>query len=156
MAVNYGWTKSTGTTISSYEVDADNFKLLEDEPGKTVYVENTETAIDQKEKITITSNSIPTVANGLEIVHPNRVSNGWTFAIKVEETGRYTDTVFGTVDDPVVVQLSVRSALDAEVTKNSVDDAIGRLLGVLYPDDTTGHLQDTIARLMRGSTKLLG
>lgn len=116
--------------------------------GRTRYV-NLTCPTDLKEVITVDSADIKTVTSSVKNLYPNKVSDGVSFTVKVEELATKTDPQLGRVDLPYICSIQFRGSQDGDLTDALYEQALQRCLDVLYHNGTWN-----IKSLMLGGTDI--
>lgn len=151
---------ATNNTISDTKANivnlglAENYVLLEDEPGKCVMVNDT-TDIDKPEAITFQTQSVKGVAGYGTPVCPSTTGRFMQASIKISDifssfnTDSSAEVTDGRVDDQLTMSLSFKYPLSGYVKSDVLEQMLSRLLGALYKADGTTRFND----LLRGAVK---
>jgi hypothetical protein len=133
----------------------DNYALRMDEPDE-VRVSNKTTPIDQPEVITFQYGNVKRIPTKVSVANPVDGSNVM-YGVRVDEINRTrstTDDSF-TIDDPIVVTLSIKHPITNRVKPDMVFRSIMRCLSALVKDsasaDTAITVDDTRIKEMMSS-----
>lgn len=142
----------TGAIIKLVKInEQSDYGITSDEPT-SCSMANTTAPIGQDEVVTNFCTPIKTVNSTLTMPHPSPVKNGIQYGVKVESTLVTTDSSDATyeVDEPCVVQISVRHPRSTNFTSTLVSEAVQRAISAFYGNlfDATN---DHVAMLMRSA-----
>lgn len=127
-----------------------NYALSQDSANMAV-LNNKTAPIDAQELISYRTIDIKDVKSSLNIQHPAPVKAGIQYSVQVEDTLRTTDTTDTSfqVDEPIVVNISVRHNKSGNITGTHVASAFLRAVSALMKDDGTFRFDD----LMRSAER---
>lgn len=148
----YSNTTETGAVLKLIKINEQtDYGIVSDEPT-ACSMANVTAPIGQDEIITNFCTPIKNVNSSLQMANPAPVKNGIQYGVKLEGTLVTTDSTDTSyeVDEPIVVQISVRHPRSTNFTSTLVNQAVQRAYSAFYGnlfDQDTDH----IAQLMRSA-----
>lgn len=128
-----------------------DYGVTSDEPT-ACSMTNITAPMGQEEIITNFCTPISKVNSKLTVAHPSPVSAGIQYGVRVDSTLVTVDDSDATyeVDEPIVVQISVRHQRSTNFNSTLVTEAVNRAVSAFYGDlfDAT---QDHVASLMKSA-----
>jgi hypothetical protein len=127
----------------------ENYALVLDEPTECRLI-NTTAPVDKEEVVSFRAKSLPRVNTSLVIQNPGPVAGGIQYQVQSEAvlTTEDPDTGFR-VDEPVIVQISVRHPNSGNISPSAVDQQIRRTISYMMTDDGEWRIKE----LMRSALK---
>jgi hypothetical protein len=149
---SFGFANSSAAASKSvplFDLGYSNYALVADEPTECRLVNKT-AAIDREENISFRCKDIARVNTTLDIQNPPKVQGGVQYQIQAEAvlTTEDPDTGF-IVNEPIVVQLSVRHPKSGNITDAMVQTMISRTVSACLNADGTWR----VSELMRSALK---
>lgn len=153
ITTSFGFTNNadkTGRTVQTKDLGLlTNYALVLDEPSEARLV-NTTTAIDKEEFLSYRCKDLKTVNTNLNIQNPSKVSGGVQYQVQAEAVLTTEDTSTGfRVDEPIVVQVSVRHPKSGNITAEHVETMLQRAVSALLKDTGAWRINE----LMRSALK---
>jgi hypothetical protein len=146
----------TNATDSSNEVTLKALGLtsnyaVKTDTADTAVLNNKTAPIDVEEILTFRSRDIQTVNTDLNIQYPSPVKKGIQYQVMIEDTLSTTDTADADfrVDEPIVIQLTVRHPKSGNITSTEVGTVFTRLVSALMKADGSWRFDD----LMRAAER---
>lgn len=157
----FGFT-NTDLAETSVRVDkllmATNYVAIDSEDHVSKLTNKT-APMDQPELVTVRWSKIPKVNTDNAVANPSKVSDGVSYSFRVDEILRtaYFDEKGAPIadapiiDEPIVMQLSIRHNASGNIDGSTIIDCIKRLFGVCLSDNGVQWVFDSV---MRGKTDL--
>jgi hypothetical protein len=150
----YGFTNTeeTGAIIKLTKINEQtDYGVVTDSPNKCS-MSNVTAPIGRDEIITNFCDKISNVNTLLDIANPGPTTKGIQYGTRVDATLVTTDSgdTSYEVDEPIVVQLSVRHPRSNHFSSELVSEAVQRCISAFY-GNLFDNTQDHIAQLMRSA-----
>lgn len=149
----FGFTNTTASThdVTSLLLGLTSNYAVNSDTADSAVLNNKTAPVDVEELVTFRSRDIATVNTGLNIQYPSKVKKGIQYQVMVEDTLSTTDTVDADfrVDEPIVMQLTVRHPKSGNITNAQVASVFVRLISCLMKADGTWRFDD----LMRSAER---
>jgi hypothetical protein len=150
---SFGFTNTTdgSNTITPKALGLTSNYAVKTDSADTAQLSNKTAPIDLEEIITFRSRDIQTVNTNLNIQYPSPVKKGIQYQIVVEDTYSTTDTADADfrVDEPIVMQLTVRHPKSGNITNDALGTVFTRLISSLMKVDGSWRFDD----LMRSAER---
>jgi hypothetical protein len=149
----FGFTNTTASTNSVTPLLlslTSNYAVKEDS-ANTAVLNNKTAPIDIEELVTFRSRDIQQVNTDLNIQYPSPVKKGIQYQVMVEDTYSTTDTADPDfrVDEPIVMQLTIRHPKSGNITNAALGTVFLRLISTLMKADGSWRFDD----LMRSAER---
>jgi hypothetical protein len=149
---SFGFTngsEAASKSVPLFDLGYSNYALVADEPTECRLVNKT-AAIDREENISFRCKDIARVNTTLDIQNPPKIQGGVQYQIQAEAvlTTEDPDTGF-IVNEPIVVQLSVRHPKSGNITDAMVQTMISRTVSACLNTNGTWR----VSELMRSALK---
>jgi hypothetical protein len=153
MQTSFGFTNTTtSSTRSTTLCDPgvlENYALVLDEPTECRLV-NTTAAVDREEVLSYRAKDMNKINTNLNIQNPSPVAGGIQYQVQLEAILTTEDATTGfRVDEPIVVQISVRHPKSGNITPYHVSEMIQRAVSLMQTDTGAWRIKE----LMRSSLK---
>jgi hypothetical protein len=151
---SFGFTNTTASStrqVQTYDLGLlDNYALTMDEPTECM-LKNTTTPLDVEETVAFRCKNIDKVNTTLISQYPSKVRTGVQYQLQLEAMLSTTDTTNPDfrVDEPIVVQLTVRHQKSGNITAGHVVELIDRATSALMKDSGAYRIND----MMRSALK---
>jgi hypothetical protein len=150
---SFGFTNTTdsGNTVTPKALGLTANYAVKTDTADTAVLNNKTAPIDVEEIVTFRSRDIQTVNTGLNIQYPSPVKKGIQYQVMVEDTLSTIDTADADfrVDEPIVMQLTVRHPKSGNITNAEVGTVFTRLISSLMKADGSWRFDD----LMRAAER---
>jgi hypothetical protein len=106
--------------------------------------QNKTCSIGQGELLTYGCDPIKDVNTDQKVYNPGKVKDGVRYRIRLDEILRTTDSADPqyVIDDPIVMELSIKHTLSGNVTASHVETVFKRLIGACMRTDGTFRFDD--------------
>lgn len=123
-------------TLDEYKMGlTTNYALLTEDPDQVI-LDNTQAPLDQQEKITFQSRTLPRVNSSLVNNYPAPTNGGIQYVVKVEELLSTVDADSSyRVDEPIVMYLVVKHPRSGNITSDTITEVWNRLVGSIKKAD---------------------
>jgi hypothetical protein len=153
MATSFGFNNkaasSTRTTTLCDPGVLENYALVLDEPTECRLI-NTTAAVDREEILSYRAKDMNKINTNLNVQNPAPVAGGIQYQVQLEAILTTEDTTTGfRVDEPIVVQISVRHPKSGNITPYHVSEMIQRAISLMQTDSGNWRIKE----LMRSSLK---
>lgn len=127
----------------------ENYALVLDEPTECRLV-NTTAPVDREEILSYRAKDLNKINTNLNVQNPSPVAGGIQYQVQLEAILTTEDSTTGfRVDEPIVVQISVRHQKSGNITPEHVTTLVTRAASHLYTDEGNWRFRE----LMRSSLK---
>jgi hypothetical protein len=153
MSTSFGFTNTTtaahrSTTLCDPGV-LENYALVLDEPTECRLI-NTTAPVDREEILSYRAKDMNKINTNLNIQNPSPVAGGIQYQVQLEALLTTEDAETGfRVDEPIVVQISVRHPKSGNITPFYVSEMIQRAISLMQVDSGQWRIKE----LMRSSLK---
>jgi hypothetical protein len=146
MTSSFSFTNTSamvGVTVAPVDLKpVTNYAKIEDE-ASTVALSNKTASLSQGEILSYGCQSIKTVSSKQKSVNPSKVSDGIQYQIRLDEMLRtVNDDSSVTIDEPIVMYLTVRHPLSSNITSSHIETVFKRLIGAAMREDGTFRFDD--------------
>lgn len=143
-------TPTTSRTVAMYDMDiTTDYALTLDEPTECRLI-NTTAAVDREEILSYRCKDLARVNTNLNVQNPSPVSGGVQYQVQMEALLTSEDASVGyRVDEPIIVQISVRHPKSGNITPAHVATMIGRAASAMETDSGAWRIKE----LMRSALK---
>lgn len=149
----FGFTNSTAgsNTVTPLALGLTSNYAVKQDTADAAVLNNKTAPIDIEEIVTFRSRDIATVNTSLNIQYPSPVKKGIQYQIMVEDTLSTTDTADADfrIDEPIVMQLTVRHPKSGNITNTQLGTVFTRLISSLMKTDGSWRFDD----LMRSAER---
>lgn len=139
-------TSELGTAVTPISLGLVSNYAVTAETANSSTLSNKTAPLDAEEIILFRSRYIPQVETQLSVQNPSKVKGGVQYTAQLEDvlvTTDDTDASFR-IDDPMVVNLTIRHPRSGNITSAHVQTLIKRLLGSLIKSDGSWRFDDLI------------
>lgn len=153
MTTTFGFSNTTtsqsrSTTLCDPGV-LENYALVLDEPTECRLI-NTTAPVDREEILSYRAKDMSKINTNLNIQNPSPVAGGIQYQVQLEALLTTEDAETGfRVDEPIVVQISVRHPKSGNITPYHVSEMIQRAISLMMVDSGAWRIKE----LMRSSLK---
>jgi hypothetical protein len=143
---SFSFTNTTSHTVDVTPISlgvVTNYAKVADVPNR--YAGQNKTAsIGQGELLTYGCDAIKDVNTDQKVYNPGKVKDGVRYRIRLDEILRTTDTTDPTfvVDDPIVMELSIKHTMSGNVTPAIIEAVFKRLIGACMRSDGSFRFND--------------
>jgi hypothetical protein len=149
---SWGFTNGSAAATKSvqlFDLDSTSYALVSDEPTECRLVNKT-APIDREENLSFRCKDLPRINTTLEVQNPSKVSGGVQYQTQLEAIATTEDPDTGfIVNEPVIVQISVRHPKSGNISSAMVTQMITRALSASINADGTWRVDE----LMRSALK---
>lgn len=152
----FGFTNTTATTsraVSLYDMDiTTDYALTLDEPTECRLI-NTTAAVDREEILSYRCKDLAKVNTNLNVQNPNPVGGGVQYQVQMESILTTEDASIGfRVDEPIIVQISVRHPKSGNITPTHVATMIQRAVSALETDSGAWRIKELMRSALKPTT----
>lgn len=149
----FGFTNKTAgsNTVTPLALGLTTNYAVETDRDNTAVLNNKTAPVDIEEKVSYRTRNIKTINTSLNIQYPSKVKGGIQYQVMVEDTLSTTDTTDPNfrVDEPIVVQLTIRHPKSGNINNAVIGEAFTRLVSCLMKTDGSWRFDD----LMRSAER---
>jgi hypothetical protein len=137
-------TENSNASLSITDLKPVTNYGISDTTATVAELSNTTAPLGQGELVSYMFAKLNKISTKQTIYNPGKVNEGVQYVIRLDEILRTTDSTDPNmvVDDPIVMQLTVRHTMSGNVTSSHIKSLLGRLVGACFKSDGTTRFDD--------------
>lgn len=153
-SVGFGFTNVTdnsNVTLHITDLKPVTNYGVEDTAATVSTLTNVTTPTSQGELVSYMYAKQKKISTKQTIYNPGKVVEGVQYVIRLDEILRETDSSDANymVDEPIVMQLTVRHSMSGRVTAAHIEQLLGRLVGACYTSAGTSRFNDLMRNALQ-------
>lgn len=148
MSSSFSFTNTsamTGVTIAPIDLKPSTLYAKTEDEAQSVVLKNKTASLDQPEILTYNCQNIRKgVMTKAKLVYPTPVQDSVQFQVRLDEVLRTTGLTTDPIDEPIVMYLTGRLPISANVTPTVISQVFTRLVGACMREDGTFRFDDLV------------